>query len=145
MFKKIFVFIDGFQQVVCVLIIVVWLVKSQGVQVVGVYVIDLFFYIGIGDVLVIGLQVYLIEVKLVVGQVLDVLGKVCVDEGVFFVGDIIECNVVYEGILEIVEVEGCDFVVMGLYGCQGIKVLILGSVVQKVFMYVKVLVLIVKF
>lgn len=51
---------------------------------------------------------------------------------------------VYEGILETAEAEGCDLVVMGSHGRQGIKALILGSVAQKVLTHAKVPVLIAK-
>ncbi|MDG5975496.1 UspA domain-containing protein [Hydrogenophaga taeniospiralis CCUG 15921] len=144
MFKKILVPTDGSQQAARASTIAARLAKSQGAQVVGVYVIDPFPYIGIGDASAIGLQAYLTEAKSAAGQALDALGKVCADEGVPFVGDTIERNVVYEGILETAEAEGCDLVVMGSHGRQGIKALILGSVAQKVLTHAKVPVLIAK-
>lgn len=144
MFKKILVPTDGSQQAAHASTIAARLAKSQGAQVVGVYVIDPFPYIGIGDASAIGLQAYLTEAKSAAGHALDALGKVCADEGVPFVGDTIERNVVYEGILETAEAEGCDLVVMGSHGRQGIKALILGSVAQKVLTHAKVPVLIAK-
>ena len=53
-------------------------------------------------------------------------------------------NVTYEGILETAEAEGCDLIVMGSHGRQGVKALILGSVAQKVLTHANVPVLIVK-
>jgi nucleotide-binding universal stress UspA family protein len=69
---------------------------------------------------------------------------VCEASGVPFSGDTIERNVVYEGILETAEAEGCDLIVMGSHGRQGVKALILGSVAQKVLTHAKVPVLVVK-
>ncbi|MDZ4127180.1 MAG: universal stress protein, partial [Hydrogenophaga sp.] len=68
----------------------------------------------------------------------------CAAEGVPFAGDTIERNVVYEGIIETAEAEGCDLIVMGSHGRQGVKALILGSVAQKVLTHAKMPVLIVK-
>lgn len=89
MFKKILVPTDGSQQAARASTIAARLAKSQGAQVVGVYVIDPFPYIGIGDASAIGLQAYLTEAKSAAGQALDALCKVCADEGVPFVGDTI--------------------------------------------------------
>jgi nucleotide-binding universal stress UspA family protein len=144
MFKKILVPTDGSTQAAHASITAAELAKSQGAQIVGVYVIDPFPYIGIGDASAAGLQAYMTEARAASGQALDALAKVCGDAGVSFVGDTIERNVVYEGILETAEAEGCDLVVMGSHGRQGIKALILGSVAQKVLTHAKVPVLIVK-
>ncbi|MBS3996846.1 MAG: universal stress protein [Hydrogenophaga sp.] len=144
MFKKILVPTDGSSQAAHASITAAELAKSQGAQIVGVYVIDPFPYIGIGDASAAGLQSYMTEARAASGQALDALAKVCGDAGVPFAGDTIERNVVYEGILETAEAEGCDLVVMGSHGRQGIKALILGSVAQKVLTHAKVPVLIVK-
>jgi nucleotide-binding universal stress UspA family protein len=144
MFKKILVPTDGSSQAALAASTAAQLAKSQGAQVIGVYVIDPFPYIGIGDASAVGLQAYLTEAKAAAGQALYAVGKVCAAEGVAFAGDTIERNVVYEGILETAAAEGCDLVVMGSHGRQGIKALILGSVAQKVLTHAKVPVLIVK-
>lgn len=144
MFKKILVPTDGSSQAAIAANTAAQLAKSQGAQVIGVYVIDPFPYIGIGDASAVGLQAYLTEAKAAASQALDAVGKVCAAEGVTFAGDTIERNVVYEGILETADAEGCDLVVMGSHGRQGIKALILGSVAQKVLTHAKVPVLIVK-
>jgi len=91
-----------------------------------------------------GLQAYLAEARNAAGQALDALGAVCKGEGVPFAGDTIERNIVYEGILETAEAEGCDLIVMASHGRQGVKALILGSVAQKVLTHAKTPVLIVK-
>jgi nucleotide-binding universal stress UspA family protein len=120
------------------------LAKSQGAQVVGVYVIDPFPYIGIGDASAVGLQAYMAEARSAAGQALEALGKVCKEEGVPFAGDTIERNVVYEGVIETAKAEGCDLIVMASHGRQGVKALILGSVAQKVLTHASMPVLIVK-
>jgi nucleotide-binding universal stress UspA family protein len=61
-----------------------------------------------------------------------------------FVGDTIERNVVYEGVIETAKAEGCDLIVMASHGRQGVKALILGSVAQKVLTHASMPVLIVK-
>jgi nucleotide-binding universal stress UspA family protein len=144
MFKKILVPTDGSSQAAHAAKTAAQLAKSQGAQIVGVYVIDPFPYIGIGDASAVGLQAYLAEAKSAAGQALDALGKACAAEGVAFAGDTIERNVVYEGILETASAEGCDLIVMGSHGHRGIKALILGSVAQKVLTHATVPVLIVK-
>jgi nucleotide-binding universal stress UspA family protein len=63
---------------------------------------------------------------------------------VAFAGDTIERTVVYEGITETAKAEGCDLIVMGSHGRQGMQALILGSVAQKVLTHASVPVLIVK-
>jgi nucleotide-binding universal stress UspA family protein len=144
MFKKILVPTDGSATAQAAAGTAAQLAKSQGAEVVGVYVIDPFPYIGIGEASAAGLQAYMAEAKSAAGQALEALGKVCKDQGVPFAGDTIERNVVYEGILETAEAEGCDLIVMASHGRQGVKALILGSVAQKVLTHAKVPVLIVK-
>ncbi len=144
MFKKILVPTDGSELATSAATTAAQLAKSQGAQVVGVYVIDPFPYIGIGDASAVALQAYLSEAKSAAGKALDALGKVCAAEGVPFAGDTIERNVVYEGVIETAKAEGCDLIVMASHGRQGVKALILGSVAQKVLTHAAVPVLIVK-
>lgn len=144
MFKKILVPTDGSALAQKAVATAAGLAKSQGAQIVGVYVIDPFPYIGIGDASAAGLQAYLAEAKSVAGQALDAIAQVCKAEGVPFAGDTIERNVVYEGLIETAEAEGCDLIVMASHGRQGVQALILGSVAQKVLTHAKVPVLIVK-
>lgn len=144
MFKKILVPTDGSGLAVQATTVAVQLAKSLNAQIIGVNVIDPFPYIGIGDASAIGLQAYLTEAKGAAGQALDLLRQACEADGVVFAGDTIERNVVYEGIIETSDAEGCDLIVMGSHGRQGVKALILGSVAQKVLTHAKVPVLIVK-
>jgi len=144
MFKKILVPTDGSATALSAAVTAAQLAKSQGAQIVGVYVIDPFPYIGMGEASLAGLQAYLAEAKSVAGQALDALGKACAAEGVPFSGDTIERNVVYEGVIETAEAEGCDLIVMASHGRKGVKALILGSVAQKVLTHAKMPVLIVK-
>lgn len=144
MFKKILVPTDGSTLAAKASGSAVQLAKVHGAQVVGVYVIDPFPYIGIGDASAVGLQAYLTEAKAAATRALDALGKTCEAAGVGFTGDTIERNVVYDGILETCDAEGCDLIVMGSHGRQGVKALILGSVAQKVLTHAKVPVLVVK-
>jgi nucleotide-binding universal stress UspA family protein len=144
MFKKILVPTDGSELARKAADTAAQLAKSQGAQIVGVYVIDPFPYIGIGDASAVGLQAYLAEAKSVAGQALEGIAAVCKAEGVPFAGDTIERNVVYEGVIETADAEGCDLIVMASHGRQGVKALILGSVAQKVLTHAKVPVLIVK-
>ena len=144
MFKKILVPSDGSQLAHHAAEFAADLAQQHGAQVVGIYVIDPFPYIGIGDASAIGLQAYLTEAKAAAGVALDAARMACAAEGVPFAGDTIERNVVYEGIIETAEAEGCDLIVMGSHGRQGVKALILGSVAQKVLTHAKVPVLIVK-
>lgn len=144
MFKKILFPTDGSPIALRAAKVAADLAKSQGAQIVGVYVIDPFPYIGIGDASVAGLQAYMAEAKNAAGQALEAIGKVCAEVGVPFAGDTIERNVVYEGIIETAEAEACDLIVMGSHGRQGVKALILGSVAQKVLTHAKVPVLITK-
>ena len=59
MFKKILVPTDGSVLAAKATATAVQLAKVHGAQVVGVYVIDPFPYIGIGDASAVGLQAYL--------------------------------------------------------------------------------------
>ena len=144
MFKKVLVPSDGSDLAHKAAEFAADLAKVHGAEVIGVYVIDPFPYIGIGDASAVGLQAYLSEAKAAAGQALEMLGKACAAEGVPFAGDTIERNVVYEGILETAEADGCDLIVMASHGRQGVQALILGSVAQKVLTHAKVPVLIVK-
>ena len=144
MFKKILVPTDGSALAQSAAATAAQLAKSQGAEVIGVYVIDPFPYIGMGEASAAGLQSYLTESRNLAGQALDALGKVCAAEGVPFAGDTIERNVVYEGVIETAQAEGCDLIVMASHGRQGMKALILGSVAQKVLTHASVPVMIVK-
>ena len=144
MFKKILVPTDGSDVGLKAARTAAELAKGQGAQVIGVYVIDPFPYIGIGDASAVGLQAYLSDAKRVAGDALDSVANACRAKNVPFAGDTIERNVIYEGIIETAEAENCDLIVMGSHGRQGVKALILGSVAQKVLTHAKVPVLIVK-
>lgn len=144
MFKKILVPSDGSPLAHQTAEFAADLAKVHGAHIIGVYVIDPFPYIGIGDASAIGLQAYLSEAQVAATQSLDDIRQVCVARGVGFDGDTIERNVTYEGILETASAEGCDLIVMGSHGRKGIEALVLGSVAQKVLTHAKVPVLIVK-
>lgn len=144
MFKKILLPTDGSHLAHNAAVFAADLAKTHGAQVVGVYVIDPFPYIGIGDASAVGLQAYLTEAQAAASKALGDLRSVCEERGVAFEGDTIERNVIYEGILETAQAEGADLIVMGSHGRQGVQALILGSVAQKVLTHAKVPVLIVK-
>ncbi|WP_101047198.1 universal stress protein [Macromonas nakdongensis] len=144
MFKKILVPSDGSQLAHKAAEFAADLAQQHGAQVVGVFVIDPFPYIGIGDASAVGLQAYLAEAKAAAGQSLEDIRQACAARGVSFEGDTIERNVTYEGIIETAEAEGCDLIVMGSHGRKGVEALILGSVAQKVLTHAKVPVLITK-
>ncbi|GAA6143036.1 universal stress protein [Hydrogenophaga sp. 5NK40-0174] len=144
MFKKILVPTDGSELAQKAAEVAAELAKSQGAEVVGVFVIDPFPYIGIGDASAAGLQAYMSEAHSASGKALEALGHVCKAQGVVCAGDTIERNVVYEGIIETAKAEGCDLIVMGSHGRQGVQALILGSVAQKVLTHSDTPVLIVK-
>ena len=144
MFKKILVPSDGSQLAHAAAEYAADLAKAHGASVVGIYVIDPFPYIGIGDASAVGLQAYMAEAQAAAGKSLDDIRQVCEGRGVAFAGDTIERNVTYEGILETAQAEGCDLIVMGSHGRTGVQALILGSVAQKVLTHSKVPVLITK-
>jgi nucleotide-binding universal stress UspA family protein len=144
MFKKILVPTDGSSLATAAATMAARLAKAQGGQVVGIYVIDPFPFIGIGDASAVALQSYMTEARRAATQALDAVGKICEAEGAPFVGDTIERNVVHEGIVETATAEGCDLIVMGSHGRQGVKALLLGSVAHKVLVHAPVPVLTVK-
>lgn len=144
MFSKILVPSDGSTQAHKAAEVAADLAKSQGAQVIGVYVIDPFPFIGIGDASAVGLQAYMSEAQAAAGKSLSMIREMCEARGVPYAGDTIERSTAYEGILETAEAEGCDLIVMGSHGRKGIQALILGSVAQKVLTHAKVPVLIIK-
>lgn len=144
MFKKILVPTDGSPLALSAASTAIELAKTHGAQIIGVFVIDPFPYIGIGDASAAGLQAYLAETRSVAGQALDALSQACAAAGVPFAGDTIERNVVYEGVIETAQAEGCDLIVMASHGRQGVSALVLGSVAQKVLTHTRLPVLIVK-
>jgi nucleotide-binding universal stress UspA family protein len=144
MFKKILVPSDGSTQAHKAAEVAADLAKSQGAQIVGIYVIDPFPFIGIGDASALGLQAYMSEAQAAAGKSLSMIREMCEARGVAYVGDTIERSTAYEGILETADAEGCDLIVMGSHGRKGIQALILGSVAQKVLTHAKVPVLIIK-
>ena len=144
MFKKILVPTDGSSLAHKAADIAAELAQSQGAQVIGVYVIDPFPFIGVGDASAIGLQAYMSEVQASAGQALADVRKLCEARGVAFAGDTIERGSPYEGILETAKAEGCDVIVMGSHGRKGVEALILGSVAQKVLTHAKVPVMVIK-
>ncbi len=144
MFKKILVPSDGSPQAHKAAEAAADLAKSQGAQVIGVFVIDPFPFIGIGDASAVGLQAYMSEVQAAAGQSLADIRALCDSRGVSFAGDTIERGSAYEGILETAQAEGCDLIVMGSHGRKGIQALILGSVAQKVLTHATLPVMIIK-
>ena len=99
MFKKILVPTDGSEIGLKAAATAAELAQGSGGQVVGVYVIDPFPYIGIGDASAVGLQGYLSDAKRVAGAALEGLAQACRACQVPFAGDTIERNLVWEGIL----------------------------------------------
>lgn len=144
MFKKILIPSDGSDLAIKAADVGVDLAKSQGAQVIGLYVIDPFPFIGIGDASALGLQAYLAEAQAAASQSLGEIRRRCDEAGVAYAGDTIERNVTHEGILETAQAEGCDLIVMGSHGRKGVQALILGSVAQKVLTHGTVPVLIVR-
>ena len=67
MFKKILVPSDGSVQAHKAAILAADLAKSQGAEIVGVYVIDPFPFIGVGDASAVGLQAYMSEAQAAAG------------------------------------------------------------------------------
>ena len=144
MFKKLLVPCDGSPLSAKAVEVAADLARVHGAEVVGVYVIDPFPFVGIGDASAIGLQAYLTEAKAEADRALEALQKVCAERGVACAGDTIERGTTYLGILETAEAEGCDLIVMGSHGRKGVEALILGSVAQKVLTHAQVPVLIIK-
>ena len=117
--------------------------KLQGASVVGVYVIDPFPYIGLGEASALGLQAYMEEVQVAAQSALTQIRAEAEALGVRYQGDTIERSATYEGILDTAEAEQCDLIVMGSHGRQGMKAMILGSVTQKVLTHSKLPVLVI--
>ena len=118
--------------------------KLQGASVGGVYVIDPFPYIGLGEASALGLQAYMEEVQVAAQSALTQIRAEAEALGVRYQGDTIERSATYEGILDTAEAEQCDLIVMGSHGRQGMKAMILGSVTQKVLTHSKLPVLVIK-
>lgn len=144
MFKKILVPSDGSTQAHKAAEVAADLAKTQGAHVVGIYVIDPFPFIGIGDASAIGLQAYLSEAQTAAGQSLGDIRRMCKEKGVSFSGDTVERGSAHEGILETAKAEDCDLIVMGSHGRRGLEALILGSVAQKVLTHADIPVMIIK-
>jgi len=144
MFKKILVPTDGSSQAHKAAEVAAEMAQSQGAQVIGVYVIDPFPFIGVGDASAVGLQAYMTEVQASAGQALADVRKLCEARGVAFAGDTIERNSAHQGILETAQAENCDLIVMGSHGRKGIEALILGSVAQKVLTHAQLPVMVIK-
>jgi len=118
--------------------------KLLGADVVGVYVIDPFPYIGLGEASALGLQAYMEEVQTAAPRALGDLKAEAQTLSVRFQGDTIERSATHEGILDTAAAEHCDLIVIGSHGSQGMKSLILGSVTQKVLTHSTVPVLVIK-
>lgn len=144
MFAKILVPSDGSTQAHKAAEIAADLAKSQGAAIVGVFVIDPFPFIGIGDASAVGLQAYLSEAQVAASHSLSDIRRLCEDKGVAFSGDTIERGSAHDGILETAKAEGCDLIVMGSHGRRGLEALILGSVAQKVLTHATIPVMIIK-
>jgi len=82
MFKKILVPTDGSDVGAKAASVAAEMAKAAGGQVVGVYVIDPFPYIGIGDASAVGLQSYLSDAKRVAGAALEQVASACRAQGV---------------------------------------------------------------
>lgn len=144
MFKKILLPSDGSAQAHKAAEVAANLAKSQGAEIIGVYVIDPYPFIGIGDASALALQAYMAEAQTAAAQSLNFIRTLCEERGVAFAGDTIERHTPYEGILETAQVEGCDLIVIGSHGRKGLQALILGSVAQKVLTHATIPVLVVK-
>ena len=144
MFKKILVPSDGSAQAHKAAEVAADLAKTQGASIIGIYVIDPFPFIGIGDASAVGLQAYLSEAQAEAGKSLSDIRHMCEEKGVTFAGDTIERGSAHEGILETAKAEGCDLIIMGSHGRKGLEALILGSVAQKVLTHATVPVMIIK-
>lgn len=144
MFKKILLPSDGSAQAHKAAETAVDLAKSQGAEIVGVYVVDPYPFIGVGDTSALALEAYMTEAQTAAAHSLNFIRSLCEEKGVSFGGATIERSTAYEGILETAKAEGCDLIVMGSHGRKGLQALILGSVAQKVLTHATIPVLVVK-
>jgi nucleotide-binding universal stress UspA family protein len=144
MFSKILIPTDGSELAQKAVTTAVEMAKLQGASLVAVYVIDPFPYIGLGEASALGLQAYMEEAQAAAHKALGAVRDQAEAVGVKFQGDTIERSAAYEGILDTAKAEGCDLIVMGSHGRQGVKALILGSVAQKVLTHSDTPVLVIK-
>jgi len=144
MFTSILIPTDGSEKAVIAASKAVEFAKEQGAKLTAVVVIDPFPYIGLGEASAFGLQAYLSEAQAMATQSLDGVRAMAEAAGVPFMAETIERSAVFEGILDAATEQGCDLIVMGSHGRNGVKALILGSETQKVLTHSRIPVLVIK-
>ena len=144
MFKKILVPTDGSEIAASAIQVAVDLAKTQGAQVVGLYVIDPYPYSAMGEAASLGFETYQAHAKEAALKALHAIETACSLAGVPCTCETSERSVVYEGIIEAAKEGACDLIVMSSHGRRGMKAVLLGSVAQQVLTHVNLPVLIVK-
>lgn len=142
MFQYIFIFIDGFELLCKVVVGVFDFVKMLGVCLMVYICFEEYLYILFFEIVVEMFQVFKecveVQVCVVFKDVEDVVCSVGINCDIDM-----SCFVVfYMGIIDVVECYGCDVIFMVFYGWCGLVGLLFGSEMQKVFMYIEILVIV---
>lgn len=110
------------------------LARQHGARLTGLYVVDPYPYLGIGDANPMGFEAYMNAARDHAGQALSRLATLCERQHPpqALEQRIVEDVTAVEGVLRTAADEACDLIVVGSHGRSGLSRLMLGSVASKI-------------
>ncbi len=136
MFKRILLATDGSPASDHAAEMAVSLARLHGASLTGLYVVDPYPYLGIGEANPMGFEAYMNAAREHATLALSRLADLCERQQPPLALDqrIVEDVAAVEGILRTAADDGCDLIMVGSHGRTGLSRLMLGSVASKVVM-----------
>ena len=134
MFKRILLATDGSPASDHAAEMAVSLARLHGASLTGLYVVDPYPYLGIGETNPMGFEAYMNAAREHATGSLSRLAALCERQQppLALEQRIVEDVSAVEGILRTAKDEGCDLIVVGSHGRSGLSRLMLGSVASKI-------------
>lgn len=133
MFQRILLATDGSAASEHAAQLAVSLARQHGAEIVALFVVDPYPYLGIGEANPVGFDAYMAAAREQAAQAHAHVNELAQKGGAVKVDAVlVEDVAVIEGVLQAIKDRRCDLVVIGSHGRTGIARLMLGSVAAKV-------------
>lgn len=134
MFKHILVATDGSEASEHAATLAVSLAHTHGAQLIAIYVVDPYPYLGVGESNPYGFDSYMAAARVQASATHSKVAALCANmqPPVSMQASLVEGATVTAGILQSAKDHGADLIVVGSHGRTGIRRLMLGSIASKI-------------
>lgn len=146
MFKKILFATDGSPASHHAAAMAVSMARTHQAQLLAVYVVDPYPYLGIGEMNPYGFQSYMAAAQEMSVTAFDHIKQLAAQDGqaVQVETQLVENVAAHKGILQAAQDDGADLLIIGSHGRSGVEKFILGSIAAKIVSHATVPVLVVR-